>query len=145
MWLINTMELYILSNFFSHLCNIRSSHPEVFCKKDVLRNFAKIKRKHLAILKKLQACNFINKENLAQLFRCEFCEISKNTFSYRTPPVAASAIYLMLAIAIWKSKKYYLNFHDNFARHQYFIQKVASLENILDNLILGQRVTLKSK
>ena len=22
---------------------------------------------------------------------CEFCEISKNTFSYRTPPVAASA------------------------------------------------------
>ena len=94
------MEQYIRSNFFCHLCNIRSSHPEVFCKKDVLRNFAKIERKHLAILKKLQACNFITKENLAQLFCCEFCEISKNTFSYRTPPVAASAIYLMLAIII---------------------------------------------
>ena len=26
---------------------------------------------------------------LAQLFPCEFCEISKNTFSYRTPLVAA--------------------------------------------------------
>ena len=25
-----------------------------------------------------------------QVFSCEFCEISKNTFSYRTPPVAAS-------------------------------------------------------
>ena len=26
-----------------------------------------------------------------QVFSCEFCEISKNTFFYRTPPVAASA------------------------------------------------------
>ena len=26
------------------------------------------------------ACNFIKKENLAQVFSCEFCEISKNTF-----------------------------------------------------------------
>ena len=31
---------------------------------------------------KLQAagCNFIEKETLAQVFSCEFCEISKNTF-----------------------------------------------------------------
>ena len=34
--------------------------------------------------------NFIKKETLAQVFSSEFCEISKNTFSYRTPPVAAS-------------------------------------------------------
>ena len=27
---------------------------------------------------------------LAQMFSCEFCNIFKNTFSYRTPPVAAS-------------------------------------------------------
>ena len=26
----------------------------------------------------LEACNFINKEILAQVFSCEFCEISKN-------------------------------------------------------------------
>ena len=25
-------------------------------------------------------CNFIKKETLAQVFSCEFCEISKNTF-----------------------------------------------------------------
>ena len=25
------------------------------------------------------ACNFIKKETLAQVFSCEFCEISKNT------------------------------------------------------------------
>ena len=29
------------------------------------------------------------KETLAQVFSCEFCEISKNTFFYRTPPKAA--------------------------------------------------------
>ena len=34
--------------------------------------------------------NFIKKETLARVFSCEFCEISKNTFSYRTPPVPAS-------------------------------------------------------
>ena len=38
----------------------------------------------------LWACNVIEKETLAQVFSHEFCEISKNTFSYRTPPVAAS-------------------------------------------------------
>ena len=27
-----------------------------------------------------EVCNFIKKENLAQVFSCEFCEISKNTF-----------------------------------------------------------------
>ena len=32
----------------------------------------------------------IKKKTLAQVFSSEFCEISKNTFSYRTPPVAAS-------------------------------------------------------
>ena len=26
-------------------------------------------------------CNFIRKETLAQVFSCEYCEISKNTFS----------------------------------------------------------------
>ena len=34
-------------------------------------------------------CNFIKKETLGHVFPCEFCEISKNTCFYRTPPVAA--------------------------------------------------------
>ena len=37
-----------------------------------------------------QACNFIKKEPLAQIFSYKFCEISRKTFSYRTPLVAAS-------------------------------------------------------
>ena len=32
-------------------------------------------------------------KTLAQVFACEFCEISRNTFSYRTPPVAAFDYY----------------------------------------------------
>ena len=38
----------------------------------------------------LRPAIFFWKEALAQVFSCEFCEISKNIFSYRTPPVAAS-------------------------------------------------------
>ena len=37
-----------------------------------------------------QAWTFIQKEALALVFPCEFCEFSKNTFSYKTAPVAAS-------------------------------------------------------
>ena len=32
---------------------------------------------------------------LAQMFSCEFCEISKNIFPYRAPLVAASVSYEM--------------------------------------------------
>ena len=46
----------------------------------------------VSFLIKLQAFNFIKKQTLAQTFSFEFCEISKNTFSYRTDPVAASHI-----------------------------------------------------
>ena len=31
------------------------------------------------------ACNFIKSETLAEVFSCEFCQISNKTFSYRTP------------------------------------------------------------
>ena len=33
----------------------------------------------LRVSEALRACNFIKKETLAQVFSCEFCEISKNT------------------------------------------------------------------
>ena len=39
-----------------------------------------------------QVCNIIKEETLAQVFSCEFGEISKNTLFYRTPLVAASMI-----------------------------------------------------
>ena len=42
------------------------------------------------LLMEIKACNFIKKETLAQVFSCEFCEISKNIFLNRTSLVAAS-------------------------------------------------------
>ena len=50
----------------------------------VLKNFAKFTGKHLC-----QSLIF-KKETLAQVFSCEFCEISKKTFFHKTPLVAAS-------------------------------------------------------
>ena len=56
-----------------------------------------------------KACNFIKKETLAQMFSCEFCEISKNTFftehlwttaskSYRPKTAACSKIVSLLRL-----------------------------------------------
>ena len=47
-------------------------------KKGALRNFTKFTGKHL------RQSHFIKKETLAQVFFCEFCEISKNTFLQNT-------------------------------------------------------------
>ena len=76
----------------------RRSRLEVFCKKGVLTNFAKFTGKYLrqrlsfnkVVGFRPEACNFIKNESMAQAFSCEFCEISKNTFSHRTPLVASS-------------------------------------------------------
>ena len=57
---------------------LRSSRPEVFCKKGVFRNFTKFTGKR--------------RKTLAQVFSCEIYEISENTFFYRTPLVAACDI-----------------------------------------------------
>ena len=44
------------------------------------------------------ACSFINKETLAQVFSCEFCEISKNTFLHGALLVAASAAFFFFFV-----------------------------------------------
>ena len=61
------------------------SSLEMFCKTGVLKNFAKFTGKNVCqslFLIKLQgeACKFIKKENLAEVFPCEFCEIFKSNF-----------------------------------------------------------------
>ena len=61
-----------------------SSHRCCFVKEDVHNNFAKFTGKHLCrslcFKKSLEVCNVIKKETLAQVFSCEFCEISQNNF-----------------------------------------------------------------
>ena len=67
---------------------VRSSRLELFCKKGVLRNFAKFTEEKTCA--RVSFLNFIKKEALAQMFSCKICEVSKNTFYCRTPLVAAS-------------------------------------------------------
>ena len=103
--LLSPTRLYPQFHIIRHLPNLihllrafslfQKQLPGGVCKKGVLRNFAKFRGKHLSrklFFKKVAglACNCIKKESLTQMFSCEFCEISKNTFFYRTPQVAAS-------------------------------------------------------
>ena len=81
------------SSFINCLTSSRSSRSEVFCKKDTLRNSRKFTGKHLwqsLFFNKVAGPNFIKRETLAQVSSCEFSGISKNSFSHRTPLVAAS-------------------------------------------------------
>ena len=67
----------------------RCSVKKVFL--EMSQNSQKHTCARVSFLIKLQAsCNFIKKETLAQVFSCEFCEICKNTFFYRTPLGSAS-------------------------------------------------------
>ena len=61
------------------LVSMTSGRLKLFCKKGFLRNFTKFTGKHLCQIL------FFNKEiqkvTLAQVFSCEFCEITKNSFT----------------------------------------------------------------
>ena len=54
--------------------------PEEVCKKNVLLEISQNSRKTPVPEFFAEACNFILKETLAQVFSCEFCDVSKNTF-----------------------------------------------------------------
>ena len=81
----------------------RSSSPEVFCKTDVFKNFAKFTGKHLS------QSLFLNK---SQALFCEFCEIFKNIFFYTslvtaTEKCTGKILFLTLTLtvtnqSVWK-------------------------------------------
>ena len=58
--------------------NSKSSPQKCSVRKVVLRNFTKFTGKHLC--QSLFFNKVDEKENLAQVFSCEYCEICKNTF-----------------------------------------------------------------
>ena len=108
----------------------------MFCNKRFLRNFAKFTGKLLCkslffnkvadlrpetLFKKRlryrcfpEVCNFVKKEAVTQGFSCEFCEISKNTFCYGTPLVAASVCCRrkVPAVKIEKLKAFIIKYYD---------------------------------
>ena len=70
-------------------------------KKSVLRNFTKFTGKHLCqslFFNKVGGLgyNYIKKEILAQVFSCEICEISKNTFFTEHLSATACKTYYQL-------------------------------------------------
>ena len=85
-----TYTLKVIQFFKKEPIGARSSRPDLFCKKGVLRNFTKFTGKHLCQSPYFN--NFIKIEFLAQVFSCQFYEISKNTFFHRIPLVDASAV-----------------------------------------------------
>ena len=125
----------------------RSSRPELFCKKGVLRNFAKFTGKHLC------QSLFFNKETLAQVFSCEFCEISKNTFFYRTPLVAASACmknnfaccccWLHLVVNYYYLKKFLRK--ENGSRIKEWLQKRNTLLGAYNTIIIISEFQLQDR
>ena len=74
--------------------SLRSSHRRCSVRKCFLRNFAKFSGKHLhqrlffSQFAGLTPQLYLKRVNstLTQLFSCEFCKISNNTFFYKTPP-----------------------------------------------------------
>ena len=61
-------------------CLYRGSHQRCSMKKVFLEILQDSQESTCARVSFLMACNFIKKEALAQVFSCEFCESSKNTF-----------------------------------------------------------------
>ena len=87
------------------ICTVVFYQKQEFCKKGI----------------QPEACNFIEKETLAQVFSCEFCKTSTNHISYKTPPVTASVLS-QLALVVRK----YLRIQC----------KVISLENKINYFLL---------
>ena len=84
-----------LSNRSCYLCEIQKQPTKVFWE-NVLKNFTKFTGEHLCqrlLFNKvagLGPATLLKKKTLTQMFSCEFCEIFKSIFFYRTPSVAAS-------------------------------------------------------
>ena len=93
----------------------RSSHERCSVKKGVLRNFAKF-----------EACNFILKETLAQVFSREFCKISKNTFSSEYLRTTASQHRHSQSFRAKLSKKHCVNFGQNCDVKEYLATEIIN-------------------
>ena len=89
----------------------RSSRLKVFCKKGVLKNFAKFAWENVwqslffNKVADLRHAILLKKETMTEVFSCEFYEIFRTLF-YRTPLVAASArpniILFEILLRVWE-------------------------------------------
>ena len=94
----NSKDLYVIYNVHKFFClHINGESVSRRCSvKKVLLEISQNSQENISarvtflINLQAKACNFIKKETLAQVFSCEFCKFSKNTFSSGAHPMAAS-------------------------------------------------------
>ena len=93
-WVFDLPFFHFAKKFFFNILTYRNSRSQMFFKIVVLKNFAIFTGKHLcwSLFLHCKACNVIKKETPKQVLSCEYCEVFKNSFFYRTPPVAPSKI-----------------------------------------------------
>ena len=114
---LEPFQTYMIEIFLrKQLTAFKNSHPEVFCKKGVLRNFTKFTGKHLCqnlFFNKvawLSPATSFKKRLWHRCFPVEFCEISKNIFLHRTHLKAASELLPLnsniSSIINWHGSKY---------------------------------------
>ena len=72
------MLLVLETQHYSEAAAQRCSVEKVFL--EISQNLHENTCARVSFLIKPKAYSFIKKENIAQVFSCEFCEISKNTF-----------------------------------------------------------------
>ena len=100
-----------------------------------------------------EACNFMRRETLAQVFSCKFWKIFKDTFFKRIPPVAASDSLRLTLVSIsvlpnlWSFQvSFYLVFMNILSnQHCIIIYKIKLknqakiwIKNLLDKTIFEQ-------
>ena len=91
-------NIFLLANFVSILRRrkiVQKQPQNVFCKKGVLKNFAKLSGQHLSqslLFNKVAGLRYqlYLKKISHKCLPVNFCAIFKNTSLYRTPQVAAS-------------------------------------------------------
>ena len=81
--------------YYENFCerNVRLAGVKLKICWDNLKDFA-------TVFCKKASYNFIKNETLAHVFSWEFCEIFKNTFFYRRPPMAAYSGVLTVIIDV---------------------------------------------
>ena len=85
---LNSKQSSLIFLLFWSWSLVRSSHPEVFCKKGVLRNFTKFTGKHLRqslFFNKVaglrpEACIFIKKRPWNRYFHANFAKFPRTSF-----------------------------------------------------------------
>ena len=120
---------------FAHVGNVqtsikgkplRTSRSQIFFKIAVLKNFAILSRKACVAeylfnkVAGMKVCIFIKKETPAQLFSCEYCEIFKNNFFYKTPPVHHTFPKLYVMIELF-GRLWVQNWHFSYFLYHSFV------------------------